>query len=178
DKGAGLMNRIWMLLIFLVFTGCSENANISDLEQFTEEAFKDHTPEVEPLPALRPQAVFIYTASGLIDPFDRENLKEKIEDLPSLAGADGPDQSRRKEPLEAFPLDSLKLVGVLAQNDQNWAVIRAPDKTVHRVKQGNYMGVNFGEILAVDDNTVAVSELVKNPVGRWEKKEANLILVE
>ncbi len=172
------MKRLWIFILFLSIAGCGQNAGISDLERFTEEAFKDHTPEVEPLPALQPQAVFIYTASGLLDPFDRENLKEKVEDLPALAGADGPDQSRRKEPLEAFPLDSLKLVGVLAQNDQNWAVIRAPDKTVHRVKQGNYMGVNYGEILAVEDNTVAVSELVRNPVGRWEKKEASLILVE
>ena len=172
------MNRIWILIIFLFVVGCNQQTDLSDLERFTEEAFKDHTPEVEPLPALQPQAVFIYTASGLIDPFDKENLKEKAEDLPSLASADGPDQSRRKEPLEAFPLDSLKLVGVLAQNDENWAVIAAPDKTVHRVKEGNYMGVNYGEILAVNDNTVAVSELVRNPVGRWEKKEASLILVE
>jgi type IV pilus assembly protein PilP len=172
------MKKLWIFIIFLSITGCGQNADISDLERFTEEAFKDHTPEVEPLPALQPQAVFIYTASGLLDPFDRDNLKEKAENLPALAGADGPDQSRRKEPLEAFPLDSLKLVGVLAQNDQNWAVIRAPDKTVHRVRQGNYMGINYGEILAVEDNTVAVSELVRNPVGRWEKKEASLILVE
>lgn len=172
------MKRLWIFLFIFSIAGCSENKDVSDLERFTTEAFKDHTPEVEPLPALQPQAVFIYTASSLIDPFDRENLKEKVEDLPSVAGAAGPDRSRRKEPLEAFPLDSLKLVGVLAQNDQNWAVIRAPDKTVHRVKEGNYMGVNYGEILEVDDNTVAVSELVKNPVGRWEKKEANLILVE
>ena len=91
---------------------------------------------------------------------------------------DAPDQNRRKEPLEAFPVDALRLVGVLEQDDENWAVIRAPDGTVHRVKQGNYMGTNFGEILAVNDTTVEVSELVRNPVGQWERKPASLLLVE
>jgi type IV pilus assembly protein PilP len=174
------MNRIaWIFPVVLALTGCGQQADLSDLKAFTENAFKDHVPEVDPLPALQPQAVFIYTASSLPDPFDRENLKEKVEARPlDHAGVDGPDSSRRKEPLEAFPIDALRLVGVLEQNGENWAVVRAPDKTVHRVKQGNYLGTNFGEIVAVKENTVDVSELVRNPVGRWERKPASLLLVE
>ncbi len=172
------MRYVGLILLILGLAGCNEGANISDLKEFTETAFQDHTPEVEPLPALQPQAVFIYTASGLTDPFNKDNLIEKVSELPDLDGESGPDRSRRKEPLESFPIDGLKLVGVLAQKGENWAVIRAPDKSVHRVKSGNYMGVNYGEIMAVSDNNVSVSELVKNPVGRWEKKEAKLILVE
>jgi len=161
-----------------MLSACGQGGDISDLRDFTENAFKDHTPEVDPLPALQPQAIFIYTASALTDPFDRENLKEKIEEVPTSGGADAPDRSRRKEPLEAFPIDALKMVGLLNQDGENWAVVRAPDNTVHRVRRGNYMGVNYGEILAVNDNTVEVSELVRNPVGQWERKEASLILVE
>jgi type IV pilus assembly protein PilP len=165
-------------LATLILSGCNEGAKLQDLKRFTENAFKDHVPQVEPLPALQPQAVFIYTASGLTDPFDTNNLKEKVEPLPAGEGEAGPDQTRRKEPLEGYPIDALKLVGVLEQNGENWAVVRAPDSSVHRVKSGNYMGTNYGEILAVQENSVEVSELVRNPVGRWEKKEASLILVE
>lgn len=177
-KTLRLFGQFCVVCMLLVLAGCGRGGNISDLEEFTENAFKDHTPEVDPLPALQPQAVFIYTASTLPDPFDRENLKEKVEELPLVGGADGPDRSRRREPLEAFPIDSLKMVGLLNQNGENWAVVRAPDQTVHRVRRGDYMGVNFGEIVAVNDNTIEVSELVKNPVGRWEQKEASLILLE
>jgi len=173
-----MMKLIVVCLAVVVLSGCSEGARLDDLKSFTENAFKDHIPQVEPLPALQPQAVFIYTASGLTDPFDRNNLKEKVEPLPATAGEAGPDQSRRKEPLEGFPMDALKLVGVMEQNGENWAVVRAPDRSVHRVKKGNYMGTNYGEILLVQENSVEISELVRNPVGQWEKKEASLILVE
>lgn len=166
------------ILLLVLLAGCNQSNDLTDLEAFTEDAFKDHTPEVDPLPALQPQAVFIYTASGLTDPFDKENLNEKVEDLPAFAGESGPDRTRRKEPLESFPIDALKLVGVLEQDDEKWAVIRAPDKSVHRVKNGNYIGINDGEILAVNENTVDISELIKNPVGRWEREDVKLILVE
>ncbi len=174
-----MTRKLLILAAAILLGGCNQGADLSDLRAFTENAFKDHVPEVDPLPALKPQAVFIYTASNLPDPFDTENLKEKLEETPiDYTGVDGPDPNRRKEPLEAFPIDALRLVGVLAQNEENWAVIRAPDGTVHRVKRGNHAGVNFGEIVAVNDNTVDVSELVRNPVGQWERKPASLLLVE
>ncbi|MBX2869963.1 MAG: pilus assembly protein PilP [Acidiferrobacterales bacterium] len=173
-----MRSPIYMLFIAACLVGCNQSRDIRDLEEFTENAFKDYVPEVEPLPALKPQAVFIYTASALTDPFDKQNLQEKVEPLPLEGGEEGPDRSRRKEPLELFPLDSLKLVGVLEQNGENWAVIRAPDSSVHRVKAGNYMGEDFGEIEEVGENTVELTELVRNPVGRWESRDANLLLVE
>ena len=71
------MTRAILLVIFLVVGGCTIDSDISDLRSFTEDAYKDHKPEVEPLPPLRPHAVFIYTASELEDPFDPDNLKEK-----------------------------------------------------------------------------------------------------
>ena len=172
------MKRLVLILFALVLSGCNEGANLNDLKKFTENAFKDHIPEVDPLPALQPQAVFIYTASSMVDPFNSSNLKEKDKVISVEGGEDGPDRTRRKEPLELFPFDALKLVGVLAQKGENFAVVKSPEGSVHRVKKGNYMGQNYGEILAVQENTVKVSELVLNPVGRWEKRDASLILVE
>ena len=172
------LNFYFVLSAILLLSGCNQQSDISDLQTFTQNAFKDHTPEVDPLPALQPQAIFIYTASNLVDPFNVENLKEKVEALPVQGGEDAPDRTRRREPLEAFPIDALKLVGVLNQNGENWAVVRAPDQSVHRVKSGNFIGVNYGEILSVGENQVQITELVKNPVGVWEKSDANLILVE
>ena len=168
-----------LLAGFALLAGCNKNKGLDDLRSFTENAYKDHVPEVEPLPPLRPTAVFIYTASDEVDPFNRGNLRvQSAVQEDTGGGEEGPDLTRRKEPLEAFPIDSLKLVGVMAQDGINWAVVDAPDKTVHRVTEGNFMGKNHGEIVLVEDNKLEVVELVRNPVGKWEKKPANLILVE
>ena len=168
-----------LFLALFLLTGCNKNKGVDDLKSFTQNAFKDHIPEVEPLPPLKPTAVFIYTASEEVDPFNKGNLRIQSTEDENISGdEEGPDLTRRKEPLEAFPIDSLKMVGLMAQNGINWAIIDAPDKTVHRVTEGNYMGKNHGEIMLVEGNKLEVMELVRNPVGKWEKKLANLILVE
>ena len=173
-----MLKQLSTLLGILLLAGCVVDAEIDDLQAFTENAFKDHTPEVEPLPPLIPHAVFIYTASEQIDPFDMENLEEKEPEQTAEGDAEGPDRSRRKEPLESFPLDALALVGMLDQQDEKWAVIRAPDRSVHRVKAGNYLGINDGEIVEIGETSLTVTELLKNPVGKWESQDANLLLLE
>ena len=168
-----------LIFMSLVLAGCNKPKGTDDLETFTSNAFKDHIPEVEPLPPLKPTAVFIYTASDQVDPFNTRNLAiQEAETEDTGGGEEGPDLTRRKEPLEAYPIDALKLVGVMAQNGIDWAIINAPDQTVHRVTEGNYMGRNHGEISTIKGNKMEVIELVRNPVGKWEKKSAELILVE
>ena len=164
---------IWLL------ASCNQKSGTDDLEIFTENAVKDYIPEVEPLPPLRPTAVFIYTASDEVDPFNPGNLGiQEAENIDKVNGGEGPDLSRRKEPLEVFPIDALQLVGVITQGGINWAIVSAPDDTVHRVTQGNYMGQNHGEIMLVDTSQVQVIEFIRNPAGKWEKKDANLNLLE
>ena len=167
------------MLICVIVVGCNKPKGTSDLESFTNNAFKNHVPEVEPLPPLRPTAVFIYTASDQVDPFNTRNLRiQDTADDTQAGGEEGPDLTRRKEPLEAYPIDALKLVGTMNQNGIDWAIVNAPDQTVHRVTEGNYMGRNHGEITRIKGNRMRVVELVRNPVGKWEKKPADLVLVE
>ncbi len=170
-----------VILAGLILSGCDRNTEATDLKAFTAEAFKNHVPEVEPLPPLRPAEVFIYTASGQIDPFDTANLRIQAaatEDISGGGGVNGPDLTRRKEPLEAYPIDALSLVGLMHQNGRDWAIIKAPDSTVHRVAAGNYIGKNFGEIISIKGNKLEVVELLRNSAGNWNKRSENIILVE
>ena len=172
------MRRIFIILaVALVLTGCNKKSGTGDLQSFTKNAYKDREPQVEPLPALKPVAVFIYQASDQKDPFNRANLKiQKPRQEDSGGGESGPDLTRKKEPLEAYPADALKLVGMMQLNGIDWAIVSAPDSTVHRVTEGNYLGRNYGEIIRVTGNRIQVQELVRNPVGKWEKRPIKLVM--
>ncbi|MBI3898755.1 MAG: pilus assembly protein PilP [Gammaproteobacteria bacterium] len=132
------------------------------------------TPKVEPLPEVKPQEQFAYAADNLVDPFAQFSRKAQ-----ATAGAGPrPDMNRRKEALEEFPLDALKMVGTLIRGKQFWAVIQAPDGTVHRLSVGNHMGQNFGKILRISEEKISLIELVQGPLGDWVEREASVALAE
>ncbi len=174
------MNRFVFLILACMFviTGCGKNHGVSDLQTFTKKAFENKKPAVDPLPALQPAAVFVYTATEEKDPFNEANLvvqKVKVEDTTD-DGENAPDLTRKKEPLEAYPIDALQLVGLLNKSGIDWAIINAPDNTVHRVAEGNYMGKDNGVIVLLQNNLIRVDERVKNSTGKWEDKPVELAL--
>lgn len=84
---------------------------------------------------------------------------------------------RRKEPLEAYPLESLTMVGVLVQNQVMHALIRA-DKSLYQVKVGNYLGQDFGVITDIGDAEIKLTELVEDTDGDWVRRDRSLLLQE
>jgi type IV pilus assembly protein PilP len=96
-----------------------------------------------------------------------------------MAGASGikPDLNRPKEPLEAFGLETLRMVGTLSQDKQTYGLVRA-GPNLFRVKKGNYMGLNFGVITSIDENEIKLKELVQDGGGDWIERVSSLQLVE
>jgi len=88
-----------------------------------------------------------------------------------------PDLDRRREPLEAYPLDSIKMVGVMQKGKLTYALITA-DQTLHQVKIGNYVGQNFGMVTQVTETEVLIKELVQDAAGDWVERDATLQLQE
>ena len=89
-----------------------------------------------------------------------------------------PDLNRNKEELEAFPLDSLRMVGTLQRDDDIWAIVLASDDTVHRVQVGNYMGQNYGKIVNIQEDRVDLIEIARDARGRWQERPASIALVQ
>ena len=89
-----------------------------------------------------------------------------------------PDMNRKREPLEAFPIDSLKLVGTLFRNGTMFAIIKDSNGVVHRVQVGNYMGQNFGFIHSISENQIQLTEIVTDGGSGWRKREASMVLGE
>lgn len=170
------MNRFGFALAAIAclgLAGCGSDA-LDDVREFVRTAHADRKPRVEPLPEIKIQESFTYSAANLPDPFASFNLKPQA----GKVGMAGPDPNRRREPLEAYPLDALKMVGTLMRGKQAWAIIQAPDGTVHRVKVGDYMGQNSGQIVRITEEKVELVELIQGPLGDWVEREANLVLLE
>ena len=155
--------------LFIVLTGCSGEPN-QDLKEWVAASGKRVTQSIEPLPEVAPYEAFTYSAEDLFEPFK----PRKLVDRQKQNGANkGPDLNRRKELLESYQLDQLKFVGTLEQAKTMYALIRA-DNTVHRVKIGNYLGQNFGRILAITDTEVKLTESIQDSEGEWKESQAAL----
>lgn len=157
--------------ISLLLAGCGEG--YSDLRQFVKDSDKSVVRKIDPLPQVKPFAPFAYDGFDLPDPFKPRKLAIRQNDGGGLA----PDLNRRKEPLEAFPLEQLKMVGTLSQAGVMYALVRA-EKTLYRVKKGNYLGQNFGLITEITDTEVKLKEIVQDTAGDWTERQSVLPLLE
>jgi type IV pilus assembly protein PilP len=166
------MKRLLATLALLTTAGCS--SEIDDLRQFVRDSDKGLPRKIEPLPAVKPFEPFAYEGFDLPDPFKPRKLVAPRE---GGGGGIAPDLNRRKEPLEAFPLEQLKMVGTLTQGNDTYALVRA-DKTLYRVKKGNYMGQNFGLITDVNDGEIKLKEIVQDSAGDWTERQSVLPLLE
>ena len=156
----------------MLAAGCG--SQMDDLKKFVRDSDKNLPRRVEPLPSVKPFEPFAYEGFDLPDPFKPRKLAAPKEG-PGTGVA--PDLNRRKEPLEAFPLDQLKMVGTLQQGKDTYALVRA-DKTLYRVKKGNYMGQNFGLITDVTDSEIKLKEIVQDSGGDWAERQSVLPLLE
>jgi type IV pilus assembly protein PilP len=158
--------------LVLVLGGCS--SEIDELKAFVRDSEKGLPRRIDPLPAVKPFEPFAYEGFDLPDPFKPRKLAAPKE---GAGGGLAPDLNRRKEPLEAFPLEQLKMVGTLSQGKDTYAIVRA-DKTLYRVKKGNYMGQNFGLITDVTEGEIKLKEIVQDSAGDWAERQSVLPLLE
>ena len=166
-----MMKRLILPIAVTVLGGCSSELN--ELKQFVRESDKGLPRKIEPLPAVKPFEPFAYEGFDLPDPFKPRKISQKE----GAVGGVAPDLNRRKEPLEAFPLEQLQMVGTLSQNKETYALVKA-DKTLYRVKRGNYMGQNFGLITDVTDSEIKLKEIVQDSAGDWAERQSTLPLLE
>lgn len=163
-----------MLVMAVVLAGCSEQ-NMGDLQNYVADV-KSRKGHVEPLPVFTPVEKFTYNAEDMKDPFTTWKTEVaqmgKGNDKSGLA----PDQERQPEELEAFPLDTLRMMGIVEMKGIRWGLVKASDGIVYRVKVDNYMGQNFGKITAVEPERIVLTEIVPNGLGGWERREASLSL--
>lgn len=160
----------------LALTGCSSEQHLDEVRQFVKESDSMPRGRIPPLPEVRPYEPFEYAAFDLVDPF----VPRKIEPPKpsSVAGALQPPKDHVKGPLEAFPLESLKMVGTLQQRKDIYALVKTPDNNLYRVKTGDFMGQNFGRVIDISEANLKLKELVQDSGSEWKEEERTLLLQE
>lgn len=168
------MRFIYFFLASLLLTGCGSE-EFQDLNDFVKNSGKDLRGKIPPPPEVKLYEPFVYdNEASLPDPF-----RPRKPDMHSgRGGINQPDLERPKEALEEFPLENIKMVGYLFQNKIGYAVVRAPDGKLHRVKAGNYIGLNFGLIKEVNETEMTIKEAVQDSAGDWSDRVSSLQLIE
>lgn len=162
----------------LFITGCV-NDDVSDLRQYVKSVKARPKSSIPPLPEIKVVEPFIFNPDGLRDPFRAVERVEEEQPFDMAAGTGiRPDTSRRKEELEAYSLDTLRMVGTLTMDTGLWALVKASDGTIHRVKKGHHMGRNYGEIIRILDSRIELMEIVPDKPGAWREQQASLALAE
>jgi type IV pilus assembly protein PilP len=184
DKPSLLMSKLlWMpaccAFSAVLLSGCA-NEDLSDLKAFIAAEKAKPKGRIDPLPEIKVVEPFIFNPEGLRDPFaPLEQTNESLGGAAEEAGSGiKPDLTRPKEELEAFSLDSLRMVGTVSTKAGLWGLIKANDSTVYRVQVGNYMGKNYGKIIRIVSDKVEVMELISDKPGIWREQQASLALAE
>lgn len=167
--------RIIMLVLIasLMLCGCSDTDS-ADLRAWIERTRATAVAEPEPLPPVQTIEPFRYDRQRREDPFDMTRLAAA---LPGEEAAGGPDMRRAREPLEAYPLDLLHMVGSLRRGRQIMALIEA-DKRIYLVAPGQYLGQDLGRVLTISEDALELEERVQDANGHWRIRRARLTLRE
>ena len=171
------MRKFLALACVALLTSCSGD-QFGDLKQELARLTQNLRGRVPPLPQVRPYEPVPYTGAANIDPFNPERIN--IAQAAAAKGGGGghrPDFNRPREPLEAFPLDSIKMVGTITQGKESFGLVKA-GPNLYRVKKGNYMGQNFGVITAISEDEITLKELIQDSNGEWVERTSALHLQE
>ena len=160
----------------MLLAGCGSDQD--ELQQWMEQQKREARPSVDPLSPPKKFNPQPYAALGSVDPFSTQKLtvalKQEARQPNSLLALE---INRRKEPLEAYPVDSMSMVGSVNRNGQPYALLKV-DNLLYQVKQGDYLGQNYGKITKISETNIAYREIVQDAAGEWIERNSALQLQE
>ena len=173
------------LLLALTAAAALSACDASEHEEITKWMAEQRAatkPQVQPIPEPKKFTPEVYAMEGQVEPFSNQKLTLALKRDAQQAGSASaallaPELNRRKEALEAFPLDAMTMVGSLIKKGQPVALIKV-DNLLYQVRPGNYLGQNYGRITKVGESEVVLRELVQDAAGEWVERVATLQLQE
>lgn len=164
----------------LILAGCTPSGE-EELRGWMAEQRASTKPSVQPLTEPKKFIPEPYTQDGAVEPFNQikltQALKRDSNQVASNAALIAPEMARRKEPLEAFPLDAMAMVGSLNKSGAPTALVKV-DNLIYQIKIGNYLGQNYGKVTRITENSIQLREIAQDATGDWIERSASLDLQE
>jgi type IV pilus assembly protein PilP len=176
-SAAGSCGR-FLLVALAGSMGTACTGEQDELQQWMEQQKREVKPSVQPLSPPKKFDPQPYAAVTGVEPFSTQKLtvalKQEARQPNSLLAAE---INRRKEPLEAYPLDSMTMVGSVTKQGRPYALLRV-DNLLYQVKLGDYLGQNYGKITKITETDIALREIVQDAAGEWIERSGSLQLQE
>ncbi len=164
------------IAVVLTLAACTSSED--ELQQWMEQERREAKPNVTPLSPPKKFDPQPYVASNGVEPFSARKLtvalKQEARQPNSLLASE---INRRKEPLEAYPLDSMGMVGSVIKQGRQFALLRV-DNLLYQVKTGDYLGQNYGKVTEITETGVTLREVVQDAAGEWIERTSSLQLQE
>ena len=176
----GLRFTLAALFFTSLLGGCSDTAD-QDLRQWMSQERTKAQPRVKPLSKPKQFKPENYRSVSELAPFSELKLTQALKREAGKASANSaliaPELTRRKGPMEAFPLDTMAMVGSLVKEGKPIALVTV-GKLLYQVRSGDYLGQNYGKVMKIAETTVTIREIVQDAAGEWIEREASLNLQE
>jgi len=169
-------SRLVLVAGLILLSGCGSSSDFSDLRAYMDEVRARPKGSIEPLPKFQPYESFTYRAASLRSPF-QPPVKIDVVSRQKSSQEIKPDETRVKQFLEGFNIETFEMVGTLRNDRELFALVNGAGG-VHRVKVGDYLGRNHGKILVIDESKVDVMEIVPDGEGGWLERPRSLSLKE
>ncbi|HMN20337.1 MAG TPA: pilus assembly protein PilP [Ottowia sp.] len=174
-----LIGLLSVPLAAVLLGGCTPGHE--DLREWMAQQQRQMVPKVTPISEPKQFVPLAYTQSDAADPFSAERLTQALRRESGVGGSGAaliaPELNRRKEPLEAYPLDVMAMLGSLDRGGQRVALVRV-DKLLYQVRVGDYLGQNYGKVMQISEAGVGLREIVQDAAGEWIERNAELQLQE
>jgi type IV pilus assembly protein PilP len=158
----------------LLLAACT--AEQGELQQWADQQRREVKPKLAPLAPPKKFEPHPYNEARAVDPFSIQKLavalKQEARQANSLLAAE---MNRRREPLESFPTDSMAMVGSVSRKGRPFALLRV-DNLLYQVKVGDYMGLNYGRVMKIDETELTLREIVQDASGEWVERVSSLLL--
>lgn len=168
------LQLLFVLAFLAALTGCGDSND--ELQQWMDQQRREVKPNVQPIQPPKKFDPQPYAMADAVEPFSIQKLtvalRQETRQSSSILAAE---VNRRKEPLEAYPLDSMAMVGSVNRQGRAYALLRV-DNLLYQVKAGDYLGQNYGKIVRITENDVTLREIVQDAAGEWIERSSTLEL--
>ena len=172
-----LRHGLTLVLGGALLAGCS-GSDEAEINSWMAQVKAETKVSVEPISEPKTFIPFAYGVREETDPFNADKLlAELARSANAIPNPLKPDDSRRKEYLESFPLDAMVMVGTINKAGVANGLVQI-DRAVHQVRAGQRLGQNYGQVAGVAESAISIREVVQDAGGEWIERMTKLELQE